>query len=57
MSNATDAIRSARDLLLGLRGQGDEARAGFSWPDITGPFNWAIDWFDAVGRGRDDLAL
>lgn len=57
MSNATEAIRSARDLLIGLRGQGDEARAEFSWPEIAGPFNWAIDWFDAVGRGRDDVAL
>ena len=57
MSNATDAIRSARDLLLGLRGQGDEARAQFSWPEITGPFNWAVDWFDAVGRGSDHVAL
>lgn len=57
MSPATDAIRSARDLLLGLRGQGDAARASFAWPEISGPFNWAIDWFDAVGRGRDDLAL
>ena len=57
MSTATEAIRSARDLLLQLRGQGDAARASFSWPRISGPFNWAIDWFDAIGRGRDDLAL
>ncbi|MFT3887368.1 MAG: AMP-binding protein [Arachnia sp.] len=57
MSSATEAIRTARDLLLSLRGQGDEARAAFAWPEITGPFNWAIDWFDAVGRDRSDLAL
>ena len=57
MSTATDAIRSARDGLLALRGQGDEACAGFAWPEITGPFNWAIDWFDETGRDSDELAL
>ncbi|MBB1509400.1 AMP-binding protein [Tessaracoccus sp. MC1756] len=57
MSDATTKIRAARDLLLDLVGQGDEARARFEWPDITGNFNWAIDWFDAIGRDRDDLAL
>ncbi|MEZ5085347.1 MAG: AMP-binding protein [Tessaracoccus sp.] len=57
MSNATEAIRAARDLLLGLRGQGDGARESFAWPEISGRFNWAIDWFDAVGRNRADLAL
>ena len=57
MSDATDKIRAARDLLLGLAGQGDEARARFEWPEIAGRFNWAIDWFDAIGRDRDDLAL
>lgn len=34
MSNATEAIRAARDLLLGLRGQGDGARESFAWPEI-----------------------
>lgn len=57
MSTATQAIRAARDGLLALRGQGDRARAEFSWPEISGPFNWAIDWFDATGRGNPDLAL
>ena len=57
MSTATDAIRSARDGLLALRGQSDEACAGFAWPEITGPFNWAIDWFDETGRGSGALAL
>lgn len=57
MTTPEMAIREARDLLLSLRGKGDEARARFSWPDIVGPFNWAIDWFDALGRGNSDTAL
>ncbi|HJE51135.1 MAG TPA: AMP-binding protein, partial [Tessaracoccus flavescens] len=57
MSAATEAIRTARDFLLSQRGHGDDARAGFAWPEITGAFNWAIDWFDEIGRDRDDLAL
>ena len=57
MSDATAKIRAARDLLLGQRGEGDTARDRFAWPEITGRFNWAIDWFDAIGRDRDDLAL
>ncbi|WP_028709056.1 AMP-binding protein [Propionicicella superfundia] len=57
MSKATEAIREARDLLLAHRGEAAVAAADFRWPDISGPFNWAIDWFDAIGRGRDTLAL
>lgn len=57
MNAATESIRTARDQLLGLRGEGDRARAEFTWPDISGPFNWAIDWFDEIGRGNDDIAL
>ncbi|SDB82897.1 acetyl-CoA synthetase [Raineyella antarctica] len=57
MSRATEQIRATRDLLLSFHGRIDEACAAFTWPDITGPFNWAIDWFDAVGRGNDRIAL
>ena len=57
MSTATEKIRAARDLLLAARGDGDAARSSFEWPDITGEFNWAIDWFDAIARDRGDLAL
>lgn len=56
MSTATDAIRAARDGLWAASGL-DEATASFRWPDVGGPFNWAIDWFDAVARGRQDIAL
>jgi acetyl-CoA synthetase len=57
MSQATEAIREARDLLLSARGDADRAAREFVWPAITGRFNWAIDWFDAIGRDRDTVAL
>jgi len=57
VSEATEKIRASRDLLLSFHGRIDEARSAFSWPDISGPFNWAIDWFDAIGRGNDTTAL
>ncbi len=53
----TEQIRAARDLLLDCYGDSDRARREFAWPQISGPFNWAIDWFDAVGRGSDRRAL
>lgn len=43
----TASFRAARDLLLTLRTDHDAAQADFVWPD-TGPFNWALDWFDGV---------
>jgi acetyl-CoA synthetase len=54
---ATERYREARDLLLGLREDYDAAVRDFRWPDLGGRFNWAIDWFDAVGRGNSDNAL
>ncbi len=57
MSQATEAIRAARDLLLGLRGEAVAASDAFEWPEIAGRFNWAIDWFDAIGRDDDRVAL
>lgn len=57
MSQATEAIRAARDQLLNLRGQHEAAWAQFRWPEITGEFNWAMDWFDEIGRGSDKIAL
>ncbi len=29
----------------------------FSWPQLTGAFNWATDWFDVIARGNDRTAL
>ncbi len=56
MTQATEAIRAARDSLWAASNL-DEAVANFRWPDVSGPFNWAVDWFDAVARGRSDIAL
>lgn len=56
MSAATDAIRDVRDRLWSASSL-DQARDEFAWPDVSGPFNWAIDWFDAIGRGSDRMAL
>jgi acetyl-CoA synthetase len=50
---------AARDLLLALREDYDEAVARFRWPQVD-RFNWAIDWFDGVlasGALADATAL
>jgi acetyl-CoA synthetase len=54
---ATEAYRAARDQLLALRGDHGRALAEFDWPRFDGPFNWAVDWFDAVGRDNGAIAL
>ena len=53
----TAAYRRARDQLVGLTGQHERALEEFRWPDVGERFNWAVDWFDAVARGNDQLAL
>ena len=53
---ATEAFRAARDLLLRHREDYDAARAAFRWPRPE-HFNWALDWFDAIARGNDRIAL
>ena len=57
MSTATDRYRAARDLLLEHRSDPGRAHAEFAWPDVGDTFSWAVDWFDAVARGNDQLAL
>ncbi len=52
-----DRFRDARDRLLAAREDYDRATAEFVWPQIAGPFNWAIEWFDAFAHGNDALAL
>ena len=53
----TTALRAARDHLLATRDDYDRAVATFTWPELEGPFCWATDWFDAIGRGSDTVAL
>ena len=57
MTTASESYRAARDFLLENRENYDKAVAEFRWPDITGTFNWAIDWFDSFARGNDKTAL
>ena len=50
VTEATQAFRAARDLLLDLREDQDAARARFRWPRPE-RFNYARDWFDVVAGG------
>ncbi|MFC3980817.1 AMP-binding protein [Streptosporangium jomthongense] len=56
-SGNTEIYRQARDLLLGCGGEHAEAVRRFTWPRFEGPFNWAVDWFDAIARGNGRTAL
>ncbi len=49
--NVTEEFRAARDHLLSLRGNYQEARDTFSWPGFT-HFNFGFDWFDQVASGE-----
>lgn len=57
MPSTTAAYRAARDLLQDLSADYAKAVAEFEWPDLGGRFNWAVDWFDAIGRGVHRTAL
>ncbi|MFE2957871.1 AMP-binding protein [Nocardia tengchongensis] len=57
MKHNTDAYRAARDGLLAAGTDYDAAVRDFEWPRLTGEFNWATDWFDAIARGNDRPAL
>ncbi len=54
--DALGRIRAARDHLLRHRTDYEAAVSGFRWPQVT-DFNYALDWFDAIGRERDGEAL
>jgi acetyl-CoA synthetase len=57
MVNNTDLYRAARNQLVDLIGDYDKAVETFAWPQLTGNFNWATDWFDVIARGNDRTAL
>jgi acetyl-CoA synthetase len=57
MTSNTDLYRIARDQLVNVIGDYDKAVDLFSWPQLTGTFNWATDWFDVIARGNDRTAL
>ena len=56
MSN-TDLYRSARDQLVEVIADYDKAVDTFEWPQITGTFNWATDWFDVIAAENHRPAL
>lgn len=49
-------LRDARDHLLRLRADRDAAVESFSWPSLE-EFNFALDWFDTIADGNDNVAL
>ncbi len=57
MTTNTDIYRAARNQLVDLIGDYDTAFASWSFPRLTGDFNWATDWFDVIARGNDNVAL
>ncbi|PRX95728.1 AMP-binding protein [Allonocardiopsis opalescens] len=50
---ATEAFRTARDLLLTHREDPEGARRAFHWP-VLDRFNWALDWFDVIAAEHPD---
>jgi acetyl-CoA synthetase len=54
--NKAAGFRAARDVLLRHRTDYDAAMREFRWPEPT-EFNWALDHFDEMACGNDDIAL
>ena len=55
MSAAADFLR-ARDFLIAHRTEYAAARRDFRFPQLS-EFNWALDHFDVMAAGNDNLAL
>ena len=55
MSAAADFLR-ARDFLLAHRTDYAAVRRDFHWPQLS-EFNWALDHFDTMAAGNDNVAL
>jgi acetyl-CoA synthetase len=56
MTDPAAPFHAARDFLLAHRTDQAAAVAGFAWPQL-GPFNWALDHFDAMARGNEAPGL
>jgi len=50
MVTNTDLYRSARDQLVSVLDDYARAVESFAFPQLTGVFNWATDWFDTIAR-------
>src|SRR5690348_12722974 len=49
-------FEEAREFLLAHADDYETAYRDFRWPEL-GEFNWALDWFDKIGRESDRTAL
>ncbi|MET0451886.1 MAG: AMP-binding protein [Mycobacterium sp.] len=49
----TGSYRDARDQLVNVIGDYDKAVEQFAWPQLTGTFNWATDWFDVIASAQE----
>ena len=56
MTDLAAPFHAARAFLLAHRTDQAAAVAAFRWPQL-GPFNWALDHFDAMARGNDAPGL
>lgn len=57
MATNTDMFRTARDHLVDVMADYDQAVQTFTWPRLAGSFNWATDWFDVFARDNERVAL
>ncbi|MGQ3057565.1 MAG: AMP-dependent synthetase, partial [Nevskia sp.] len=55
-TDAGQAFRAARDVLLAHRRDAATACREFHWPEAA-PFNWALDHFDHLAHGNEATAL
>jgi acetyl-CoA synthetase len=53
---ARPSFLESRDFLLAKRADYEGARTGFVWPRVP-DFNWALDYFDPMAVGNENLAL
>ena len=54
--DATNPFITARDQLLSWRENAAGAIREFRWPQFE-HFNWALDYFDAIAKGNEHIAL